>query len=203
MTKLAILAALGPDKIIGRDSDIPWDYPEIDEHFASLTDGHSIVFTRNANPTLNGSRNILLSAREECPFIGMDPVIHVEKTVESAIAKGHAKNETVFISGGAKLFEHTLPLADELHLVHIAKKYKGNVRFPAAFNIIPVMSRFEGDGKTNEVACYTFMPPKEYKNKPDAEVIAWFNAHPQIQWGLVERRPGKTEGLTFTKWVRE
>lgn len=64
--KIAIIAAVGRNRAIGRDNRLPWSIPEDLAHFKKLTMGHPVIMGRKTyeslpHGALPGRRNIVVS----------------------------------------------------------------------------------------------------------------------------------------------
>ena len=62
---LAMVAAMTPSRVIGRDGAIPWRHAEDMRHFRSVTRGHAVIMGRatydSIGKPLKGRRNIVVS----------------------------------------------------------------------------------------------------------------------------------------------
>ena len=92
--------------------------------------GHSIVMGRKTFESfprrpLPGRQNIVITRNDTWQYPGVT-VVH---NLEEAIAV--AETDTVFIIGGAQVYEQALPLVDVLHLTRIHARWaSADVFFP-------------------------------------------------------------------------
>lgn len=127
--KIAIIAAVGRNRAIGRDNRLPWSIPEDLAHFKKLTMGHPVIMGRKTyeslpHGALPGRRNIVVS--KTLPFL---PDAEVYDSLELAIEACANRQEGAdapspktgeapipFIIGGASIYQQALPMATELFL---------------------------------------------------------------------------------------
>lgn len=113
-----IIAAVAKNRAIGYQNKLIYWLPNDLKRFKALTTGHTIIMGRNTflslpKGALPNRRNIVLS-RSVKSFEGCD----VYPSLEEALAHC-AKDEEVYIIGGASVYQQALPLADRLCLTEI------------------------------------------------------------------------------------
>lgn len=152
--RIALVAALARNGVIGRDNQLPWRLPADLQHFKQLTMGKPIVMGRRTWASLGrplpGRRNIVVTR---------DSAFHCEgcvvaHSIDEALAAA-AGSEEVMIIGGAELYAQTLPRADRLYLTQVMADVEGDVYFPGvdAADWVEVERRFcKADGR-NEYDC--------------------------------------------------
>lgn len=127
--RIAIIAAVARNRIIGRDNTMPWHLAGDLKRFRALTMGHPIIMGRRTWQSLGrplaGRRNIVVSRDPAFAAPGCEPAI----SLESALA-ACAGTERVFVIGGAQLYTAALPLADRLYLTEIHRDFEGDTFFP-------------------------------------------------------------------------
>ncbi len=131
--KLAIIAALAHNRVIGNKGTIPWHYPEDLRRFYELTRGHTVIMGRRtfeslACKPLPERRNIIITSKI---FRDIETYPSLQDALKNVINEHH-----VFIIGGSILFEEALPLVDELYLTLINDYYDGDTYFPEYENYI-------------------------------------------------------------------
>ena len=128
MPRLIAIVAMSANRVIGREGKLPWHYSEDLKFFKRTTFGHPILMGRatfdSIGRPLPGRQNIVLS-RTMLPREG---VIVIRDVSELPQVCGAA--ETVFVIGGARVFEELLPQCDGLYLTCITKDYEGDVLLP-------------------------------------------------------------------------
>jgi dihydrofolate reductase len=113
-----IIAAVAKDRAIGFQNKLIYWLPNDLKRFKSLTTGHTIIMGRNTflslpKGALPNRRNIVLS-RTITDFPGCD----VYPSLEEALAHC-AKDEEVYIIGGASVYTQALSMADRLCLTEV------------------------------------------------------------------------------------
>lgn len=133
--KLALVAAVGDNGVIGADGDLPWHHPEDLRHFKRTTVGHPVVVGRRTYESiaarlggpLPGRLNVVLSTRELDLPEGAVRAGGVEEAVEVARETG---SDVAYVVGGATVYEQFLDRADRLVLTEIHASHEGDTYFP-------------------------------------------------------------------------
>jgi len=137
--RLSLVAAVAENGVIGADGEMPWHYPEDLEHFKETTLGHPVVMGRRTydaierrlDGPLPGRTNVVLSRQSSLDL--PEGAVHARDTdealelAESALDDG---KETVYVGGGATVYETYLEAADELVLTEVPESPDGDVHFP-------------------------------------------------------------------------
>lgn len=117
-----MIAAVGPQRVIGADNELPWRLPKDLKFFRRVTLGHVVIMGRMTFDSFNRRalpkrENIVLSRTSR--FEGTN--LHTAQSLEEALilARRLTTKNRVFIIGGQKVYEQALPLADELFLSRI------------------------------------------------------------------------------------
>jgi dihydrofolate reductase len=120
--ELHLIAALGPDRAIGKAGGLPWHFPEDLRHFRKLTTGHAVIMGRatfaSIGRPLPNRRNLVVT-RDPTWAAGRDLGIQLASSLDEALALAHATDPTPFVIGGASLYAEALPRATHLHLTRI------------------------------------------------------------------------------------
>lgn len=124
--RLALIAAIAANRVIGRAGTLPWNIPEDLRRFKRLTTGRAVLMGRKTYASLGKPlphrRNVVVST-EEIP--GVESYRGIEQALEAL------KNEDlVFVIGGAKLYAGLLHRADELYLTLLDHPVEGDTLFP-------------------------------------------------------------------------
>ncbi len=129
--KLSMIAAMGKDRVIGKDNNMPWHLPADLQHFKKTTFGCPIIMGRKTYDSIGrplpGRLNIILSRNTKLQIEGCSVVNSLEDAL--ALAKESGVDE-VFITGGAHLYNKFLANADRLYLTLIDETFEGDTYFP-------------------------------------------------------------------------
>ena len=130
------IVAIASDGAIGRQGDLLCYLPADMKHFKEVTMGHSIIMGRKTFESfprrpLPGRQNIVITRNTDWQYTG----VTVANSLEDAIAA--AETDTVFIIGGAQVYEQSLPLVDVLHLTRI------HARWASADTFFPTLDMSE------------------------------------------------------------
>lgn len=128
LPRLIAIVGMASNRVIGKDGTLPWRLPEDLKFFKKTTMGHPILMGRKTfesiGKPLPGRRNIVLSS-VLTPSEGVE-VIHSI----GDLARLCEPAQTVFLIGGAQLFETLLPQCEGLYLTWIEHPYEGDTWFP-------------------------------------------------------------------------
>ena len=129
--RIALIAALSTNRVIGRDNDLPWHLPDDFRHFKRTTKGHHVIMGRltweSRGAPLPKRVNLVLTSRPTYEAPGATIVRSLDEGLEIARAAG---DDEVFVIGGTALFAEALPRADRLYLTFVDAEIEGDVRFP-------------------------------------------------------------------------
>lgn len=131
MKTIKAIVAVDENGAIGRQGDLLCHLPADMRHFKEMTMGHSIVMGRKTFESfprrpLPGRQNLVITRSAGWQY----PGVIVAHSLEQAIAM--AETDTVFIIGGAQIYEQALPVVDVLHLTLIHARWaSADVYFPA------------------------------------------------------------------------
>lgn len=142
--RIALIAALAPNRSIGHADSLPWRLPRDMRFFRRMTSGHAVLMGRKTFESL-GCRplpkriNIILTRSKNYSI----PNVLVARDLDEAIdiAKRHSKKERLFVIGGGSVYDQMYSLADELYLTQIqprdrmqvslfAEEFYGDTFFP-------------------------------------------------------------------------
>jgi dihydrofolate reductase len=130
--KLAIIAAIGKNRVIGKNGKLPWHISADLKRFKRLTTGHTVLMGRRTFESLGrplpGRRNVVLSSR---PASGAETFTSIPGALEAL-----ATEDTVYIIGGAQLYAAFLDRADELNLTLVDREVDGDAYFPEYEHLI-------------------------------------------------------------------
>ncbi|MCB9358438.1 dihydrofolate reductase [Candidatus Woesearchaeota archaeon] len=126
---LALIVGIGPNRVIGKGNELPWNIPEDLKNFKEVTKGNSVImglktFESIGRP-LPGRNNIILS---------LDPVeipnCTVCTSIPEAIKAGEEFGKDIFCIGGVSIYKQFVPIVEKLYISWIKKEYDGDMFFP-------------------------------------------------------------------------
>ena len=127
---ISIIVAVAEGGVIGGGGDLLWHISEDLRRFKQITSGHTVIMGRNTwlslpFKPLKGRRNIVISTNmpetEGC---------EIARSIEEAHSM-IANEEQAFIMGGARIYQQTIDIADELIVTHIHHSFDGiDTHFP-------------------------------------------------------------------------
>jgi dihydrofolate reductase len=144
--KICMIVATDKDGGIGKDNRLPWSVKEDMRYFRLSTIGkgnNAIVMGRKTHESIGmilpKRENIIITHNTEyvspvlkCSTLHIGPVI--KNNIESVI--GHCKErklDTLWVIGGAEIYNLFMDVTDELYLTKIDYKYKCDTFFPFNF----------------------------------------------------------------------
>ena len=125
-----IVATSGDAMVIGNKNELPWSkYSEDLKFFKATTSGHTIIMGRKTFESIGQKplpkrENFVLSRSN----FDVPAGVKLFNSLDEAIK--NASNETIFIIGGADLYQQTIDKADGIYLTKIEKSYPGDVQYP-------------------------------------------------------------------------
>lgn len=139
---VSIIAAVGPDRIIGRGGGLPWRLPEDLKRFKALTTGHPVVMGRKTwneiKKPLPGRTNVVITRDTAFRAEGATVTSSFEEALRAARAAPGA--EEIFVVGGGEIYAQALGVADRMYLTHVEAAAEGDTRFPewdaSAFRLV-------------------------------------------------------------------
>lgn len=127
---ISMIAALGRDRVIGRNKGLPWRLPADVRRFKTLTMGRPVLMGRKTHESIGkplpGRTNIVLTTATDYRAEGC-VVVH---SLDAALAACAGADEAMII-GGATLYAQMLPSAARLYLTYVHAHFDGDEYFPA------------------------------------------------------------------------
>jgi dihydrofolate reductase len=133
---VVLIAAVAENGVIGRDGEMPWHHPEDLRHFRRTTTGHPVVMGRRTYDSVVADVGGPLPDRTNVVLTSGDPELPVgavaARSVEEALARAAAApgGETVYVAGGATVYEQLLARADRMVLTEVHETPPGDTHFP-------------------------------------------------------------------------
>jgi dihydrofolate reductase len=128
--RVALIAAVAKNSVIGAGNHLPWHLPEDLRHFRTLTTGHAVIMGRKTwqsiGTALPHRQNIVVSHQAGLRLDGALVAHSLEEALSLVVLPG-----PVFVIGGEAIYRSALPYAEVLHLTEIDRDFQGDARFPA------------------------------------------------------------------------
>ena len=132
--KIALIAALDRNRVIGRNNDLPWRLPDDMKYFMETTMGHPVIMGRRNFDSippkyrpLPGRTNIVLTRKNNFDAPGFLVAHHPDEALAMAREK---EEKEIFIIGGAEVYSLFMNQADFLYLTEIDAAVSGDTFFP-------------------------------------------------------------------------
>ena len=128
---ISIIAAVSNKNVIGNKGEIPWNLSRDMKHFATITKGHKVVMGKNTYESIVKKLGHPLPQRENFVLAKEDfdaPECKILKSIEEIFEL--AKNEEIFIIGGAMVYKQMVPFADKIYLTLVDIDCEGDTFFP-------------------------------------------------------------------------
>ena len=129
-----MIAAMGSNRVIGKDNDLPWHLPDDFRYFQQTTKGHHIVMGRKNWESLPHQfqplphrTNLVITRQDDYKAEGATVIGSLEAAKDMAAAQN--ENE-LFIIGGGEIYRMGLSMADRIYLTEIDGAFDGQVTFP-------------------------------------------------------------------------
>lgn len=127
---IALVAAIGANRVIGNGPDIPWKIPGEQKIFRRLTEGKILVMGRKTFESIGrplpNRTSIIVSRQENYQAQGC----MVAKSLEEALSIAGRMSDELFVAGGAEIYRLALPMADRVYLTEIQRSFEGDAYFP-------------------------------------------------------------------------
>lgn len=122
MRSIHAIVAVDQNWAIGRQGDLLCHLPADMRHFKEVTMGHCIVMGRKTFESfprrpLPGRQNIVVTRNAGWKYPGVTVVHSIDEAIDAAMT------DTVFIIGGAQVYEQALSRVEVLHLTLIHARW--------------------------------------------------------------------------------
>ncbi len=127
---ITLVVAMGLNREIGVDNQLPWHLPKDLKHFKEITSGHPIIMGRKTYESIGkplpNRTNIVISRKKDW----FEEGILIVGSIKEAIKFGQKIDEDIFIIGGGNIFEQTMDIADKLEVTEIKTNIEADTFFP-------------------------------------------------------------------------
>lgn len=132
---ISMIAALGKNRVLGKDNRLLWHIPNDLKRFRDITKGHPCIMGRKTfdsivsilGKPLPNRTNIVITRDSAWAHDGVFPVSSMEEAIE--LAKLKPGNDEIFIIGGGQVYALGLPYTDKLYLTLIDEEKEGDSFF--------------------------------------------------------------------------
>lgn len=130
MPRIAMIAAMGHQRVIGIENRLPWKLPADMRWFRRHTLGKPIIMGRKtfesfgARP-LPDRHNIVITHDPNYAAQGASVVTSIDQALQAA-----GEVEEVMVIGGASFYAQMLPMASRLYLTQVDIEVDGDAWFP-------------------------------------------------------------------------
>lgn len=127
--KIHLIVARGSNGAIGINGKMPWHIPEDLKHFRAVTMGCPVIMGRKTwdsiGRPLPGRTNIVLTRNAEAEFPGARRAASLDEALALV-----PEAQTVFIIGGAQLYQQALSMVTSAWVTEIDAAPEGDAFFP-------------------------------------------------------------------------
>lgn len=133
MTGLSMIAAMTPERVIGRNNDLPWHLPSDLARFKKITTeigtmvmgGNTFrsILARRGSP-LPGRRHVVITRSDD---LAARTDIATASSLEAAMT---AAGERACVIGGEQVYRLFLPYVSKLFMTLIPERIEGDAYFP-------------------------------------------------------------------------
>lgn len=131
---ISMIAAMGSNRVIGKDNDLPWHLPDDFKFFKETTKGRHIIMGRKNWDSLPlkfrplpGRPNLVVTRQNDFQASGAEIFTSLEEAIERARKGGETE---LFIIGGGEIYRQGLEYADKIYLTEINGDFDGQTTFP-------------------------------------------------------------------------
>jgi dihydrofolate reductase len=136
-TRIALVAAIANNGIIGRGGALPWHLPDDLRYFKAVTLDKPVLMGRRTHEAIGkplpGRRNLVMS--HHAAAVGSSHTgtgVEFVPSLTAALELVGAVAELCVI-GGAQVYALALPVATRIYLTHVHAAVKGDVHFPLTY----------------------------------------------------------------------
>ncbi|UOE40589.1 dihydrofolate reductase [Chryseobacterium suipulveris] len=127
---ITLVVAMGLNREIGIDNQLPWHLPKDLKHFKEITSGHPIIMGRKTYESIGkplpNRTNIVVSRKTDW----FEEGILIVGSLKEALKFAQKIDKDIFIIGGGNIFEQTMEIADKLEVTEIKTTIDADTFFP-------------------------------------------------------------------------
>lgn len=126
---LSMVVAMGKNRAIGLNNQMPWHMPADLQHFKQVTLGKPIVMGRRTYESIGkplpNRRNLILSSQTNLNIPGCEVFSSIESVLDTL-----KDQPEIMIIGGANLYQQCLAKTQRLYLTFIDHDFDADAYFP-------------------------------------------------------------------------
>lgn len=132
MLLISIIAAMGENRAIGNERQLPWPEPIPADwkNLKEVTEGKKMIMGRKSyddpHRISSDAGNFVITRQKDYQVEENFTVVH---SLKEALDLCKDENE-VYILGGQEIFEQAIPLAEKMVLTYVHETFKGDAFFP-------------------------------------------------------------------------
>ncbi len=130
--KISIIAAMGINRVIGKDGKLPWHLPADLQRFKELTMNHVMIMGRKTfesiGKVLPGRISVVITSNKD--FVVGENCGHAESLSMAIETFRHTLIDEIFIIGGGQIYREAVSLADRMYITLIVENFVGDTFFP-------------------------------------------------------------------------
>lgn len=133
--KIAIIAAVAENGVIGNGDKLPWSIKSEMKHFKATTRNKPVIMGRKTfksiGKPLKERTNIVVTRDDSYNHEGVIVASSLETALEIAktVAEEDGQDE-IMVAGGAEIYKQAIGIADRIYLTRIHSSPKGDTKFP-------------------------------------------------------------------------
>jgi dihydrofolate reductase len=152
--RLAIIAAVASNGVIGRNNQLPWHLSQDLKRFKALTLGHHLIMGRRTFESIGrplpGRTLVVITRQRDFAPEGVRVTHSLDEAIGIAATAGDAEP---FIAGGAEVYSLAIHRADRMYLTRVHAHVDGDTCFPAFDDVsewvLTSTEHFDADAKND------------------------------------------------------
>lgn len=162
---ISLIAAIGPNRELGKDNKLIWHIREDLKRFKKITKGHTVIMGRKTfesiGKPLPGRLNIIVTRNQSfkidhynvskyCNAVVCHSLEEALKYVQHStfnVKRLTFNNKEVFIIGGGEIYRQAIGIADKLYLTIVDKEAEADTFFPDYSEFKKVVFEEKNKGK--------------------------------------------------------
>jgi dihydrofolate reductase len=127
--KISLIAAMGKNRVIGKDNKLLWKLPKDMKRFRTLTSKKPIIMGRKTYESIGrplpNRTNIIITRDKNYKVQGCVVVHTIDESLDSA-----KDSDEVMIIGGCQIYKEFLPKANKMYLTYVDGEFEADAYFP-------------------------------------------------------------------------